>query len=246
MSRSFTRSSSQYLKALQTAVTGPAFSMSCWFYCTNTTENMSLMCLADASSHVDIYQLIIRGGVAGDPVSAQSRDSSGSTFADSTSGYSDSVWHHACGVWPSSSAQKVWLDGGSEGTASGTKSPGGIDHVSIGGTTDASPGNYMDGRIAEAAIWAAALSAGEVSILAKGYSPLFVRPQDLVMYWALIRESASENEDIDKVGGHDFVDYNGPGDAAHPRVLNPAPFVLGGLQGVVAVTPLVRRAIEKY
>jgi hypothetical protein len=205
------------------------------------------MCLADASSHVDIYQLTIRGNQAGNPLSAQSRDSSGSTFANTTIGYSDTTWHHACGVWLSGSAQKIWLNGGNQGTASGTKSPSGIDHVSMGGTTDLSPGNYMDGLIAEAAIWDAELNAAEIAILAKGFSPLFVRPQSLVMYWPLVKESVPENEDIDKVGGYDLVDYNEPGGGVHPRVLQPTPLFVVGPPGVVTVTPLVvRRAIEKY
>jgi hypothetical protein len=140
----------------------------------------------------------------------------------------------------------VWLDGGSEGVASGTKSPSGIGHVSIGATTDLSPGNYMDGRIAEAAVWDAELNAAEIAILAKSFSPLFVRPQSLVMYWPLIRESYPDNEDIDKAGGYDFVDYNGPGDADHPRVIYPSLAVVIGLQASSADVAVARRAIEKY
>ncbi len=47
----------------------------------------------------------------------------------------------------------------------------------------------FDGRIAEVAIWDVILTADEAAILSKGYSPLFVRPQNLVAYWPLIRES---------------------------------------------------------
>ncbi|MHC4475710.1 MAG: LamG domain-containing protein [Planctomycetota bacterium] len=246
MSRSFTRTSSQYLQASQSAVTGPPFSMACWFNTSNLTDSMVLMCMANSASHTNLYNLLASGNIAGDRVRAQSRDSSGSVFAETSSGFSVDTWHHGCGVWVSTNERRAYIDGGNEGTYLANKSPTGIDVVSVGRVSDASPGGYYDGLLAEAAIWDSALSESEVAVLAKGYSPLFVRPESLVMYWPLVRESDGENEDIDKVGGYDLVDYNGPGDAAHPRVLYPAPFVLGGLQGVVAVTPLVRRAIEKY
>ena len=70
-------------------------------------------------------------------------------------------------------------------------------------------------------------------MLARGYSPLFVRPQNLVAYWPLIRD-----EDQDRVGGYDMAAYNTPSVAAHPPIIYsaqlhipaPASIDLGGGQ----------------
>ena len=49
----------------------------------------------------------------------------------------------------------------------------------------------FDGRIAEIAIWDVILTATEAAVLGKGYSSLFVHPQNLVAYWPLIRGSTT-------------------------------------------------------
>ena len=124
-------------------------------------------------------------------------------------------WHHACGVFSATNARSVFFDGGNKGTdATEVGATDGFSTVEIGRFST----SYWSGMIAEAAIWNVALTDAEVAILAKGYSPLFVRPQSLVAYWPLIRD-----EDQDRVGGYDLTPVNGPSIAVHPPVIYPAP-----------------------
>ena len=51
---------------------------------------------------------------------------------------------------------------------------------------------YLNGRLAEAAIHTAALSAGEMLALSRGVRPTRVRPQSLAGYWPLWGLSSPE------------------------------------------------------
>lgn len=83
--------------------------------------------------------------------------------------------------------------------------------------------NGIDGLIAEAAVWNVDLTAGEMAILGKGFSPLFVRPNSLVAYWPLIGRTSPE---IDVVGGFNGT-LTGTGTAPHPRVIMPSRPLIG-------------------
>ena len=76
--------------------------------------------------------------------------------------------------------------------------------------------DYIDGAIAEVGIWNAILTPAEMAILNKGYSPLFVRPANLVHYLPLIRN----NNDI--VGGMALTPINNPTVRAHPPIIYPS------------------------
>jgi hypothetical protein len=70
----------------------------------------------------------------------------------------------------------------------------------------------MNARVAEAAIWTAALTATEILSLNAGASPALVRPQSLVFYAPLIRDLQ------DVRGGLAITNNNGATVVDHPRV----------------------------
>jgi hypothetical protein len=216
MSRLFDDGSNEYLEIDSSPVASEPFTLACWFYSDNIADRQSLICLADKDVADNYHSLRANGTGAGDPISALSYDGD-SERASTSTGYSANTWHHACGVWAADNDRRAYIDGGSKGTNSNNQNVSGIDRISIGRNGDSTPANYMSGRIAEAAIWSAALTDAEVAILAKGYSPLFVRPQSLVAYWPLIRD-----EDQDRVGGYDLTAYNTPSIAVHLPMIYPA------------------------
>ena len=85
------------------------------------------------------------------------------------------------------------------------------------GNIDWSVGDdFTSGSIAEVAFWSTALSDAEVAILAKGYSPLFVQPQNLFFYAPLIRDL------IDYIEAQSFSNYiNAPDISVHPSIIYP-------------------------
>lgn len=201
MARLFDDAQTEYLEIDSAVVTACPFTMACWFNSDNTSLAQGIMWIGDKDETNVWIALVARGNFGGDPIALQ-RFIAGSTVASTTTGYSANTWHHACGVLRANDDVSVFIDGGSEGTDNINKVPAGFDRTAIGGLRDDSPGTYFSGLVAEAAFWNIALTDAEVAILAKGFSPLFVRPQNLVAYWPLIRD-----EDQDRVGGYDLTAF---------------------------------------
>jgi hypothetical protein len=148
-------------------------------------------------------------------------------------GPSSGSWFHAAGIWNSSNYRYVYYNGGDETASDETsRTVGTNDQFRIGVTADSTPLAYMDGLIAEAALWNVALSAGEIRMLGDGFSPLMVRPQSLVLYVPLVRDN-----DDDLIGGLSLTASGSPTIGVHPRVFNPySPIYRMEPTGVGAIT----------
>ena len=187
MARSFANASSEYLRVSSAVVTATPLTLACWFNVNNVTAEHTLISICDDATNTNMFALNASGVQAGDPVRAYATTGVGA-FAVTTTGYTASTWHHAAGVFTSSTDRAAFIDGGSKGTATDDLTPTGLDRTAIAVLDRLSPASYVDGEIAEAAIWDAALTDGEVASLAAGYSPLLIRPTSLKAYWPLDRD----------------------------------------------------------
>lgn len=223
MARLFDDASSENLEVGTAVVTDFPATFACWFFSDSITINQTLVSIA-STGHTNRYtQLLAAGNVSGDPIRARNVRTT-AVSADSTTGYSANTWHHACGVFTSSTSRAAFIDGGSKGTDVNSKGFSAVDvnTTSIGVTGASSKLLFMSGRVAEAAIWNAALSDAQVAILGAGYSPLFVRPQSLVAYWPLIRD-----QDNDRIGANNLTAINTPSVADHVNIIYPAaPYII--------------------
>lgn len=222
MSRYFTRSQSKYLQIEEAAVTAAPLTMACWCHLLDITDVHVLMGVQHSASTTALFEIAAKGQVGGDPVAATIKQGGTWGVADSTSGYSADTWHHVCGVFSAQNSRHVLLDGGSKGTDNTNLNPLSINRTSIGRRGTSSPSGYVDGFVAEAAIWNAALTDEEAVVLAAGYSPLFIRPQNLVFYVPLVRDN-----DDDIIGGRQLTAYGSPLVWVHPRIIYPAPVLYG-------------------
>ena len=134
------------------------------------------------------------------------------------------VWAHAGGVFAADNSRIAYLNGtaATENTTSYT--PAGPDSVALGastysGTSIAAP---FDGDLAEWGIWNVALTANEMASLAKGISPLLIRPANLVFYAPLMGTNSPE---IDVVGLYNLT-LTGTSKSAHPRIFRPTAKIL--------------------
>jgi len=166
-------------------ITAAPVTLACWFRAENLDGFKVLLSLANSGSTNNFLYLAAAGSFAGDPVVATTQ--AGGLFfnAETTIGFSALVWHHAAAVFASATDRRAFIDGGSKGTNSSSGAPSGINRTSIGRVGDSTPGNHFKGRIAEAAVWDAALTDVEVAALAAGVSPLRVRSGNLKGYWAV-------------------------------------------------------------
>ena len=218
MARNF--DGTQYLR-YAAPLLGHPFTVSVWFYSYNVTTDSYLWSQGDQSS-ANAYGLHLNGHLAGDYVGMFSYAAGGDfKEANTTTGYSADTWHHACGVIDSSRNIAVYLNGGSKGTQTPTTgTPGGLDNTVLGALQYVNPAlaNHLYGALAEVAGWSAVLTDAEVAVLARGYSPLFVRPQSLVAYWPTIGRTSPE---IDLVSSYGLTLGNAPAVANHPRIIYP-------------------------
>ena len=189
MAFDFIRTSSEAFHGSFSAVTGPPFTMSCWFEPDAASNLGHLMSLHDLSA-VELHNLTIDLS-ATSTLEAGSFDGGWATATGSTT-LVNGTTYHAAGTWASSTSREVFLDGVSDGTNTTSKNPTGIDDFSIGAQyfNNGAPSEEFDGRIAHPAIWNVVLTDEEIASLAAGASPLLIRPASLVLYVPLDRRGA--------------------------------------------------------
>lgn len=230
MARFFDDASSEYLEN-DTAVVGDVpLTLAAWIYSDDVAsgDDQSIIFVGDKDVSGAHFMLRYDATDPGDFILARHRASG--PQGNATAGtVTVNTWHHAAAVFASDTSRTAYFNG-SPGSEETTNVTGAItpDRISIGRAGDSSPGNHFSGRIAETAVWDAALTAPEIASLSKGFSPLFIRPQNLVFYAPLIRD-----EDLDRVGGLSLTAFNTPTVAEHTRVFYPttsifSPFVAAG------------------
>ena len=162
------------------------------------------------------YILFYMRDPADNDLLAWSRDDATSDWADTTTSYTTSGWHHVCGVWASSTSRIPYIDGGgSQEAVVDVPWPAGLDNTTLGARWQSgSVAAYYQGGIAETAVWNVALTTAEISLLSAGASPLLVRPGNLVAYWPLV----DNLNDI--VGGYNLTNHSATIEE-HPRVFRP-------------------------
>lgn len=197
MARGFSSASSEFLD-VNSAPLGAAptvFSMACWFNVSDVTTYQTLICHAD--TNVANFAVLSVDATPSGTVGFLSREAAGSSATANTSTTAtNDTWHHALGVHASITDRTAYLDGAGAGTSVTSMSLSGHDQLSIGRTGSVSNETYVNGNVAEVALWNVALTAADAASLAAGFSPLMVRPSGLVFYAPLIRD-----EDRDLRGG---------------------------------------------
>lgn len=207
MSRSYTSSSSQYHDA-PAPLTAVPITMACWFNPLAVAGTTRVLMSLNTSGSADNAH-ILRMSTA-DQLVALSRTSvqdAGTTVVTQI----PNAWNHAVGVWASATKRTPYLNGTSGAPGTVSRIPAGIDGFYLGrGTTTT---QYMDGYIAEPAIWNVALSLNEITMLYKGFSPLMVRPDALVYYAPLIGRASPEICLLNPT--YNMIQHGGPPLAAH-------------------------------
>lgn len=214
MARSF-NGTTQYLSNAGAVLTAVPLTMACWFYSTSATTLQTLMSLGVSGANDNRFSLFASGATAGDPVQAQTRGTANAS-ALSTTGYSINTWQHACGVFASATDRRAYVNGGGEGIENTSRTPVGINSTYLGALQGASPATFLVGRIAEPAIWNVALNASEIAALARGVSPLRIRPGNLKFYPPLYGVGSPEP---DYIGGFLLTLNNAPTQADHAPVM---------------------------
>lgn len=129
------------------------------------------------------------------------------------------VWSSLLGV-KEATVMRMYADGvvGADVANSRSHSTGGLNTY-LGVSNVAADG---DQKQAEVAIWDVALTAGEAVALAKGFSPLLIRPQSLKAYFPLYGNVTPE---VCAKSGIATAHNATPAKVAHPRIIMPRPAI---------------------
>jgi hypothetical protein len=241
MARGFDRSSDEYLMHNAGVVSGVPFTMAGWMFPIEHSETLyTMMGLGYTGNYSDFFRFTWRPSSPN--VRAITSSTSGASGAVTSAGPNLDQWNHVAATFITTSSTAVFLNGGNKGTDSRYCLPSNSpNRTAIGANVRQSGYDWFefDGYLAEFAIWNIVLTDPEIAVLAAGYSPLFVRPQNIVGYWPLIRKgSAIDNPDI--VGHYNMTDYNGPSDASHCRIIYPGEVFVGEGKPEVRVAVLMQ------
>lgn len=110
---------------------------------------------------------------------------------------SANAWFHQAGTWDGTNARNYV--NGAETPGSPVSVTGSLTNNNLNLYIGSDPDDVIQlqadsfpGRLADAAFWNAALFAGEVAALARGVSPLRIRPTALLGYWPLFGVGSPE------------------------------------------------------
>ena len=223
MARLFDDASNEYLQRTGAIIAAAPFAVSAWFNSDDDAPpdaTQSLFVLHDKDSDLELFglQLYDRN------VISYAYCSTGGNYAATSTDWTENTWHHACGIWATTTDRRAFLDAGGKGTNATASTPVNLDVTVIGQETrPAASQNSMSGMIAEVAVWDLSNWPGATGILkadgferiipclAKGFSPLCY-PLGLIAYWPLIRGLN------DRVGGYNLT-ASGTTVSAHPRII---------------------------
>lgn len=224
MARSFAITGPDFLENGSAAVTGVPLTLAARINIasippTTTIPYIALsICDANANSRfwIDVHRSPTNYYAEANS-SSNGTDSGVAAYQNASAFLFTNEWHNLVGVFSTTSAREVYYDNtvGNNHPAA-TVTPAGLDTTRIGAFLY-SGGTYgaFDGRIADAAVWNAALTAAEVAQYNLGVSPLLIRPGALVSYWPLHGRATNEE---DWVGGRLMTATNTAA-YAHPRTI---------------------------
>lgn len=188
MAYSLASASKQYISGAGAPASGTPLTLAVMVYPTDNGTVSPTFFSLDKISGQQLFQLYRLQITDSPPLPLRAMAASGGTLPQASGGtISANSWNHAAGVYSSSTSRTAYANG-TAGTANTTSvTPSGMDNVNIGVRWYTTLAEYFQGRVAEAAIWSAALTAAEIVSLNKGFRPYRIRPQSLVFYAPLLR-----------------------------------------------------------
>ena len=181
MSRSFNGSTDVLNQGIAPLTAGP-LTVCGWAWLDSTPAAATVYALGNNSASNPALLL--------DVVAGKSRlfirdDAANQFAANGATAVTTTGWHHFLATVNSAqTASVIYLDGVSDGTGGGgTLTTWTLNRAAIGAYTIAGAnGNFMPGKIAWISAWTAQLVQAEITSLAKGVSPLRIRPSALVSF----------------------------------------------------------------
>jgi hypothetical protein len=176
-----------YISGAATLSAAYPVTMNVWFYppSASVTGFVNVVGVGNGSD-VSHHRLRINNTTI--RVSAVTVDTVASTTAvAATTNYTASAWNMATYVCTSATSRTVYVNAGSSGTTTVSRTVTAPTNWSIGGYYQLAPIPNYEGYLAEFSVWDAALTADEITSLYRGTKADGIRPQNLKVYVPLVR-----------------------------------------------------------
>jgi Concanavalin A-like lectin/glucanases superfamily len=192
-------------------ITGMPLTMCAWVYPTSFSTYGVVVGIGKTGTGNSRYQLGYNI-TSGAPFASVVNDSG--TYTDANGGsLTLNTWNFMCAVFTSTTSRTIYLNNNAGITAATSiAAPTGINVNTIGIKPDGTEFN-VQGFIAEVGIWNIALSSTEVAQLAQGFSPAFVKNQNLITYVPLIRDHKELK------GNNVYTESGSVGVGNHPKII---------------------------
>ena len=172
--------STGYVSRATTPITGIPLTLAAWFN-SDITSGRVIIGIGSSAASAGFTMGLSSGGSA---LYAKTEAAGTANQAITSVGYSAGTWYHGCAVFTSATLRDAYIDGGSSGTNTTSRTPASLDTTAVGiYIRNAVATSFMDGRIAYAGIWNVALDTSEIAALAKGYHPKTIRRSALKFCW---------------------------------------------------------------
>lgn len=212
MARTFTNV--DYLEVNAAVLTAVPVTMAAWFRNTGVFTNFPML-VALFTSGSTSHRMNLGLSSTGQVSAGSNSGTTASAVTSTTVG--DANWHHGLAVFAAAASRAAYLDGGSKGTQTTSKTPSGINKTAIG-SWNSGTNEGLTGDIAHVAIWNVALSDDDALMLGTyKVSPLLIRPSNLVLYLPYIGRDSPE---IDIIGQRNFTVSGATTAATEPPMLS--------------------------
>jgi len=156
-------------------------------------------------------------------VNAIAGNGTGINLATSGSGATSGAWNHMAAKFTSSTSRHAYLNGTKSTESTNSNTPSATPDKTAIGVFVRENGSLVQAatacHIAEVGFWNVALSDAEVSQLAAGYSPLFVRAANL--YYYKLFAGDSNGDELEDFGGSSMVEQGTVSNQTHPPIIYP-------------------------
>lgn len=222
MARSFLVASKQSLQGVSKApVTAYPFTVMGWFRPgVSDASARTLFILNDQATLFKRWAIFC--GVTNKILRMVCSDGTTTSTTDTTTAWVLNTWNHFTMLCTSATSRTVYLNAGGNVTTTTNITPTNIADVQMG---EWSGGNYYTGRLAEIAVWNAALDINAITAGSNGAHPLWIQRQSLVTYWPIHGVQSPEQ---DFTGAKSLSLTNTPPSADHAPI---APYSRRGWTG---------------
>lgn len=179
MSRLFVSASSQKLEAAAAVVTAYPFTMAVWVNAVTMSATQTAISVGNSATTANYYALgtLSTAKMFFESANATTNDATGATTLNT------GVWNHLAVVAVSAANITVYANGISDGTSTTGRTATGINRTDIGALNSGGVfSSFFNGQIEQGAIWSVGLNSDEIKALAKGVSPLRIRPASRTNY----------------------------------------------------------------